>query len=146
MSKISAGGGVGIGATVRLRHARFLDTCNRCGICCERLVEWQMTQADPDDPRGQLHRGKCVYLDGNAGEGKTTSCEIRDGTVDIDTVPAHHKAYYLRECQPRADNPNTWPDPDDPAHWPESGTGTMKPRGVEDTGCSFRKVVIIKQS
>ena len=149
MSEISGDTGIGIGATVRLRHARFVDQCNRCGLCCERLVSWQMTQEDPDNPKllgGKLHRKTCFYLDGKAGKGKTTSCKITDGTVDIDTIPEYHKEYYLRECQPRADNPHTWPDPNDPAHWPVDDTGTMKPRGLEDTGCSFRKVVIIKQS
>lgn len=124
------------------KFSKFLNYCNRCGLCCEMLIEWQMTHADPDDPHGQLHKGVCVYLDGKAGEGKITSCEITDGTVDIDTIPAHHKMYYLRECAPHDGFNGTWPNPDDPKHWPTSGS-LRKPRGVESTGCSFRKVTVV---
>lgn len=145
MPNKQVGSSIGIGATVKIRHFRFVNQCNRCGICCTRLIEWQMTQADPDKPKGQLHKGKCVYLSGQAGEGKTTSCEIRDGTVDIETIPLHHKNYYIRECAPFDGYNGTWPNPDDPAHWPTTGT-IVKPLGLEDTGCTFRKVIVTQQN
>jgi len=109
-----------------------IGTCNRCGICCERLVEWQMTQVDPENPKrlgGKLHRKVCVYLDGKAGVGKTTTCSIISGDVDIDTIPEHHRAYHLKECL-------DYPDKDDSSEWDGSG-----PRGVTDV-CAFIKIII----
>lgn len=110
----------------------LIGSCNRCGICCERLVEWQMTQVDPENPKrkaGKLHTGVCVYLDGKAGVGKTTTCLIMSGVIDLETVPAHHKMYYLRECE-------DYPDKDDPSEWDDLG-----PLGVTDV-CAFRKIVV----
>lgn len=90
-----------------------------------------MTHADPDDPRGQFFRGKCVYLDGNPGHGITT-CTIRSGGVDIDTIPQFHKDYYNRECL-------DYPDPEDESEWGGAGG---RPRFVDDV-CAFLREWVV---
>ena len=122
---------VSIGATVKFRVRR--GTCNRCGLCCEGgFVEWQMTQADPDNPKGKLGKAKCYYLSGNPGNIGGTSCDIMDGTVDIDTIPQYHKDFFIRECAP-------YPDANDEKHW--GGVGG-RPIGV-DSLCAFLRQVLV---
>ena len=109
-----------------------LGSCNRCGLCCEGgFVEWQMTQADPANPKGKLMKAKCNYLSGNPGTPGATTCDIMDGTVDIDTIPTYHKDFYLREC---AD----YPEPNDESEWGGAGG---RPIGV-DTVCAFLRQIL----
>lgn len=130
MPKKEVDADVGVGAKVRLR--KFIGACNRCGLCCARgMLDWRMTHDDPDNWHGQQFKRKCVYLKGNPGVGKTTSCKIMTAEVDIDTIPTFHREYYLRECP-------DYPSPLDPTEW--SGDG---PVGVVDV-CAFRKFTIVR--
>lgn len=123
---------VDISVSSRVKFRRMIGTCNRCGICCVRLIDWRMAQADPDNPK-LIKRGQqaCVYLDGKPGVGKTTTCLITSGSVDIETVPAFHKKYYLEECI-------TFPNRDKDGHW--GGVGG-RPIDIDDV-CVFVRAVL----
>ena len=140
MPTLQVEAGISVGS--RIAFIAFVPYCNRCGLCCERLITWQMTQKDPDDPKTTppgLFRGVCVYLDGKPGIGKTTSCEITDGTVNINDIPQYHRDYYNKNCGIFDDDPTAWPNKNDEDDW-----GTIRPIGVEDV-CSFRRIKFIPQ-